>query len=139
MSEWLVLVLRIVFVLSLYALLIWVALSVRRGIAKAEESADRPAQLVVVSSPLGIPELNTAFQLRDVTSIGRGTGNNVILPDEAVSGQHAKLVWDKTRWTILDVGSTNGTLVNGKPVGSTTVLRTGDTIRIGAIDLRLSK
>ncbi len=138
-SEWIVLVLRIVFVLSLYALLIWVALNVRRGIARVEESGDRADRLVVVASPRGVLELNTTFQLGDVTSIGRGLGNNVVLPDEAVSGQHAKLLWDNKHWTISDVGSTNGTLVNGKPVASTTALRIGDTIRIGPIELRLSK
>ena len=141
-NEMIVLALRLIFVLSLYALLIWVAISVRRGIVgtnAANAPGDRPTRLVVITSPRGVPALNVTFDLSDVTAIGRAAGNSIVLADTAVSAQHARLLWEQKQWSISDVGSTNGTLVNGKLVTSPTPLRIGDSIGIGPIVLRLSE
>lgn len=64
-------------------------------------------------------------------SIGREEDNDVQLLIAGVSRYHAKLTFDGTNWQIQDLGSTNGTHVNGKPVSGALPLREGDSIAIG--------
>jgi FHA domain len=54
---------------------------------------------------------------RGTFSIGRVEGNDMIMPDYAISKKHATIQADKGRFDITDCGSTNGTRVNNKPVG----------------------
>lgn len=67
---------------------------------------------------------------RDTLSIGRRPGNDVQLNDLAVSGRHA-LVTAMQNTYVEDLGSTNGTLVNGKKV-TKAILKSGDVIQIGS-------
>ena len=54
---------------------------------------------------------------RGIFSVGRVEGNDMIMPDFAISKKHATIQADKGRFFITDCGSTNGTQVNKKPVG----------------------
>jgi hypothetical protein len=47
--------------------------------------------------------------------IGRGAGSDILLMDDSVSRRHAELLWRGGGWVIHDLGSTNGTLLNGTP------------------------
>src|SRR5207342_2092400 len=62
--------------------------------------------------------------------IGRGTDADLQLLDQGVSRRHAEVQWDGSFATVYDLGSTNGTSVNGHEVASH-VLRHGDVIRLG--------
>ena len=62
--------------------------------------------------------------------IGRGTESDLQLLDQGVSRRHAEVQWDGNFATVYDLGSTNGTSVNGHDVASQ-VLRHGDVIRLG--------
>ena len=62
--------------------------------------------------------------------IGRGTEADIRLPDTGVSRKHVDVVLDGGTATVEDLGSTNGTLVNGRRV-SRQALVDGDVIRIG--------
>jgi hypothetical protein len=70
------------------------------------------------------------YELRAVTRLGRGSDTDIRIDDPGVSRHHAEIVLG-TEVTIRDLGSTNGTLVNGRVV-STTVLNDGDRIQLGA-------
>ena len=48
------------------------------------------------------------------TSLGAELDNDIILRDQFVSGHHARLSWDGVAWWVEDMGSTNGTLVDGR-------------------------
>jgi pSer/pThr/pTyr-binding forkhead associated (FHA) protein len=67
---------------------------------------------------------------RERTTIGRRADNDICLPNLAVSGEHAVVVTILADSFLEDLGSTNGTLVNGKPVAKH-FLRDRDKIDIG--------
>jgi hypothetical protein len=62
--------------------------------------------------------------------VGRGQDADFRLPDTGVSRRHLEITWDGQSATLADLGSTNGTTVNGTPV-QTWQLADGDVIRIG--------
>ena len=52
----------------------------------------------------------------DSVSIGREKTNSVYLRDDAISRSHAHLEFEKGVWTVVDLGSSNGTSLNGKRI-----------------------
>ncbi|MGY1811210.1 FhaA domain-containing protein [Blastococcus sp. SYSU D00820] len=81
--------------------------------------------VLVVDGPGTRHELTTG---RNV--IGRGTDADIRLPDTGVSRKHVDVVLDGGQAVCEDLGSTNGTLVNGRRI-TRQVLADGDVIRIG--------
>ena len=79
-------------------------------------------------------------RLRQNLRIGRGEGNDITLDDTSVSRRHAALIWTQERWCIEDLGSANGTWVNGErvPFGVPRPLRHGDRIQVGSQNLAFS-
>ncbi|WP_428936706.1 SpoIIE family protein phosphatase [Fontivita pretiosa] len=78
------------------------------------------------------------LQGQDPRDLGRSPRAQIRLRDAAVSRRHAELIPDaQGQWAIRDVGSRNGTIVNGAPVRAQQRLRPGDVIRIGPFVLRL--
>jgi pSer/pThr/pTyr-binding forkhead associated (FHA) protein len=57
-----------------------------------------------------------------------------VVSDPNVSRRHAELLREEGRWSIVDLGSTNGIKVNGRRV-SDTPLREGDRVTLGVTDL----
>ena len=53
-----------------------------------------------------------------VATVGRTAGSTVAIRDPGVSEQHAEFSWTAAGWRLRDVGSSNGTTVNGKPLDS---------------------
>jgi pSer/pThr/pTyr-binding forkhead associated (FHA) protein len=76
----------------------------------------------------------TSHDLVDETvTIGRSPDNSIRLEDVSVSGRHAELMLVGESCYLKDLGSTNGTLVNGEPITSVQ-LRAGDRIRFGKVE-----
>lgn len=71
----------------------------------------------------------------NVTTIGRGDTNKVVIPEKSISRNHCRIERIPTGYQLVDRESTNGTFVNGHRVTRTT-LHAGDEIRMGAISLR---
>lgn len=66
----------------------------------------------------------------ELLHIGRGGGNQIRIIDDEASRRHAVISQEHGRWRLDDLGSSNGTYVNGKPV-QTRYLTGGDQIQIG--------
>ena len=82
-------------------------------------------------SPAAAGEVNEVALSRTVTVIGRGSDVDVQLPDTGVSRRHGELLLQPTgRHVYRDLGSTNGSRVNGRKVHEAT-LRDGDRIEVG--------
>lgn len=71
---------------------------------------------------------------REVVNVGRNRENHVILNDQRVSRHHAQLRLRFGRYTLYDLDSRSGTLVNGQPVQEW-VLQPGDVISLGGVNL----
>lgn len=117
---------------------------------KAEAAEEAPAHTIVLEKtrlprPLNLPreyELASLSVIRGVDKdsflalgekqvyIGRLDKNDFILMDPNVSRMHASITYERHRHFLHDAGSTNGTLVNGKPV-ETVCLQAGDEIALG--------
>jgi len=67
---------------------------------------------------------------KDRTTIGRRSHNDLVIDNLAVSGEHAVLFKSGDDWYIEDLGSTNGTTINGQPIKKHLLLG-GDLIEIG--------
>ncbi|SES98317.1 FHA domain-containing protein [Stigmatella erecta] len=76
------------------------------------------------------------LEATDALSIGRITGNELVVEDGSVSKQHARLQWNQAerRCTVKDQGSRNGTFLNGTLIMDREVtLRDGDILSFGHV------
>ena len=69
--------------------------------------------------------------------LGRHPDCEVHLDDDSVSRRHAALRRREGVWMLVDLGSTNGTWVNGRRVGARTPVRRGDLVQLGEVQVRL--
>ena len=144
------LVLKIAFLVLLY-LFIWrIVRTAGRDLRLPQESfilrpamaggaigqAIRPGRLVVTAS--GVLELGEEYELNaSPLTIGRGGQNDVkIEADEFASARHVRIEPRRDGVWVHDLGSTNGTYVNGVRVDRPRKLVVGDVVRVGETELR---
>ena len=72
-------------------------------------------------------------------TVGRGPSNDIALDDDFASTLHARVEPRNDGVWIEDVGSTNGTAVNGVPLTGRRKLVPGDVVRVGETDLRFER
>jgi hypothetical protein len=106
------------------------------GGVRASRPGPRTGRLVVVRSP-DLDE-GAGFELNSTQlTIGRGRQNDVsISSDEYASARHARFEPRQDGVWVQDLGSTNGTFLNGARLDRPRRLTTGDVIRVGETDLR---
>jgi pSer/pThr/pTyr-binding forkhead associated (FHA) protein len=90
----------------------------------------RPPRARLVT-PRGTVELGDREQV-----IGRAAESEIQIVDPAVSRRHARIVPSGNAFALQDLGSTTGTLVNGKRLVGDHLLQRGDEIRLGEVSLR---
>jgi len=94
------------------------------------------SELVVEDSEILAPETRFVVQ-NGATSLGRSSASDIVLKnDDYASGRHAQLTRHGGLLYVEDMGSTNGTFVNGRKAVGATPLRHGDTVRIGSTTFR---
>lgn len=106
------------------------------GGQSASPPASRPlaTRLVVTEGPLK----DTVVQLNGTPLLlGRAQDADLVLDDDYVSGRHARLFPQGSRWFLEDLGSTNGTYVSGSPLTRTVAVEPGTPVRIGKTVLEL--
>jgi hypothetical protein len=100
---------------------------VKQGDAPAE-SADREVNIFLITGQ----SIGRKFRLRpgQILFAGRSSSTDIFLDENLVSRRHAKFAWVTDEVKVQDLGSTNGTFVNGRKVGGAT-LKSGDKVQIG--------
>lgn len=67
----------------------------------------------------------------DIITIGREAGNTIVINDAEVSRKHSQLALQGGKYVLTDIGSTNGTFVNGQRITGSHVLVPGEVISLG--------
>jgi hypothetical protein len=128
-------------------LLVVVLVSMIRSLGRARRFAQRSgyrriAFALFIISNHNMPKLlirsesgesNSHDLVEETYTIGRAPENSIRLEDVSVSGRHAEIMVVAQNCYLKDLGSTNGTVVNGQPV-TETQLRAGDRIRFGKVE-----
>jgi hypothetical protein len=114
--------------------------AVRAGIGLVKGQRQKRAGAWTVTVVQGPSELiNTTVPVTGPIVIGRSPGADIVLGDDFVSGRHARISPAGDGAVVEDLGSTNGTILNGQPLHASTTLRPGDTIDIGAVRLKVGR
>lgn len=75
------------------------------------------------------------FSLSGTMTVGRVAGVDLQIDDDSVSRRHAELVIEGREVVVRDLGSANGTTVNGAPISEDTILAAGDIIQFGVVEV----
>jgi pSer/pThr/pTyr-binding forkhead associated (FHA) protein len=121
--------------LGLIAWLIFQDVRLTKAMLARQQGAS--GALRVVASEAGEPAEDTVYALSPITSIGRAKSSAIVLDDGYVSTEHALLVQRAGQWWLEDLGSRNGTLLNGVRLAETAVVSAGDVITIGGTALKV--
>jgi len=139
------------FLAVLYLFLLWMARSALKDLRRAGREEAAPgyedatgmhrATAGLGDGPGGTPKLRvanaaglragSAYDLSEGALLGRGDHADIRLEDTFASSQHARLVPQGEVMVLEDLGSTNGTYLNGEPLRGPQPLHVGDSIRIG--------
>jgi hypothetical protein len=145
------------FLAVLYLFLLWVARSSLRDLTQHDEASvlvdgDQPVPLprrerrgpdlragvdprLEVVAAMGL-EPGTSFELGDGATMGRANGSDIPVDDPFASSVHARIFPRGQFMYIEDMGSTNGTYLNGRRLRAAERLKVGDTVRIGETEYR---
>jgi len=136
LTLWLI---RIMFLALLYAFLFVVVRVLLRDLRAASRGRGELGRLIVLASPRGEPPPGATFALDAIATLGRDVNNTIVVEDPFASSEHAVLTFRGRNWYIEDLGSTNGTFVNGLPVETVAPLGFGDEIQVGEVRFRLDR
>lgn len=157
MDEPLAVALKFGFLAVLYLFLLWVSRSALRDLARGVEPAtsagaapepsrrrDEPrdgGMLGVVEPRLEViaalgHEPGTVFDLRDGATLGRSDHADIRVEDPFASSAHARIFAGGDFMNVEDMGSTNGTYLNGRKLRGAERLKVADVIRIGDSEYR---
>ena len=119
--------LTISFVALLYVFLWEVGRSITRHLRAESARSEAPA-VVVTQSP---SQAGLVFRVTRPLVLGRSAEADLVLEDPYASDFHARLVFQAGEVRLQDLGSTNGTFVNGERMAAPMSLRRGDQIKVG--------
>ena len=156
MDDPLAVALKFGFLAVLYLFLLWVARSAMRDLSRAEATAGDPVDAprpgrkqkssvpdlragvdprLEVIAALG-HEPGTTFDLRDGATMGRAESADIQVSDPFSSSVHARIYANGDFMYIEDMGSTNGTYLNGRQLKTPERLKVADVVRIGDSEYR---
>ena len=150
--EYILFVLRVVFIFALYFFIIMVVRVLSRELttpvdAGAQQGAPaRPhgrgpvtpgvAYLVVIDGADSGILRGAALTVHSGVVIGRATGADIVLADAYTSSEHVRLRQVGDRWMLDDLGSMNGSYINGQRIRGSQPLADGDTVQLGRVVLQ---
>ena len=130
---------RVAFVVALYLFLLALALLLRRElrVRSLSQGERAPGDLLMMEPGETRMEAGERIPLLSTTRVGRDSGNDVVLDDTFISAEHATISWNGKGWVLTDLGSTNGTRLNGKDVRRSVAIKPGDLLEFGQIKMKL--
>jgi hypothetical protein len=79
------------------------------------------------------------YDLKGTMNVGRALDNQIVIDHPTISRRHAWIKEDKGEFLVFDIGSANGTFVNGQQIEAPQLLQTGDLVRFGEVEFVFTK
>jgi len=154
MDEPLAVALKFGFLAVLYLFLLWVARSASRELVRTDGAAPADAPAPAPRRRRSTPDLRsgieprlevvaamghepgTVFDVGEGATMGRADGSDITVDDPFASSAHARIFSRGDFMYIEDMGSTNGTYLNGRQLHTAERLKVADVVRIGDSEYR---
>ena len=125
---------RLLFVALLF-LFLFAIMKTGIGLVKGQRKKEKGWSLAVEKGPKELRGVNIA--VRGPVIVGRSAGADIVIGASYVSARHARFTVMGQNLFVEDLGSTNGTAVNGQPVIDPIALRDNDVVTVGDVSIRV--
>ncbi len=133
MIDIVLLIARLLFVALLY-LFLFAIMKTGIGLVKGSRKKGKSWTLSVENGPKELRGVKVP--VNGPVIVGRSPGADIVIGASYVSGRHARFQLMGQNLFVEDLGSTNGTAVNGQPATGPVAIRNKDMISIGDVDIR---
>ena len=124
---------RLLFVALLY-LFLFAIMKTGIGLVRGSRKKEQVWTVAIEKGPKELRGVQIA--VRGPVIVGRSPGSDIVIGAEYVSSRHARFILMGQNLFVEDLGSTNGTAVNGRYISEPTSLRNGDRITVGDVTMR---
>lgn len=125
---------RLLFVALLY-LFLFAIMKTGIGLVRGQRKKEKAWTVAVERGPKELRGVQIA--VRGPVIVGRSPGADIVIGAGYVSGRHARFTLMGQNLFIEDLGSTNGTAVNGHPIVEPTALKNNDVVNVGDVAIRV--
>ena len=125
---------RLLFVAILY-LFLFALVKTGIGMVKGTNSKEKRWTLSVESGPKELRGVQIA--VNGPIIVGRSPGSDIVIAASYVSGRHAQFKLMGQNLFVEDLGSTNGTVVNGNRISAPAALKSNDVVSVGDVSIRV--
>ena len=125
---------RLLFVALLY-LFLFAIMKTGIGLVRGQRKKEKGWSIAVEKGPKELR--GVTISVRGPVVVGRSPGADIVIGASYVSSRHARFVLMGQNLFIEDLGSTNGTVVNGVYISEPTALKNGDKVMVGDVVLRV--
>lgn len=136
MIDLVLLIARLLFVALLY-LFLFAIMRTGIGMVKGSRKKDRAWNLIVEKGPKELRGVNIA--VNGPVIVGRSPGADIVIGAGYVSGRHARFQLMGQNLFVEDLGSKNGTAVNGSLIGGPAALQDKDVVNVGDVAIRVRR
>lgn len=134
MIDIVLLVIRLALIALLY-LFLFAIMKTGIGLVKGQRKADKHWTVAVEHGPKELR--GVSIQVNGPVIVGRSSGADIVIGAGYVSGRHARFSLMGNDLFIEDLGSTNGTAVNGQLIDAPYPLKNHDTVTVGDVDIKV--
>lgn len=134
MIDIVLLVARLLFVALLY-LFLFAIMKTGIGLVRGQRRKERTWKLSVERGPKELR--GVSIVVHGPVIVGRNPGADIVIGAAYVSGRHARFTLMGQNLFVEDLGSTNGTAVNGQLITAPTALKSNDVVNVGDVAIRV--
>lgn len=136
MIDVVLLVARLLFVALLY-LFLFAIMRTGIGLVRGQRKKEKTWNLSVERGPKELR--GVSIVVRGPVTVGRSPNADIVIGAGYVSARHARFTLMGQNLFVEDLGSTNGTGVNGQRISAPTALRSGDVVNVGDVQIRVRR
>lgn len=136
MVDLILLIGRLLLVALLYLFLFFVV-KTGVGLVKGQNKKIKSWTITVDKGPRALK--GSRLTVAGPLIVGRAPGADIVIPAEYVSSRHARFFPMGSSLMVEDLGSTNGTKLNGRPIHEATACSAGDIVTVGNVDIKIGR